>query len=130
MDPTRKRKLRLAVALSVAVLLATALIYTSFSASTEASKPSDVQAGKSYELTGKVVPGSISKTGDGLRFRVRDRDGSYSLPVTYAGTVPDPFRDGREVIVSGELRNGTFVAERDSLVTKCPSKFTKDSKNT
>ncbi len=130
MDPARKRKLRLAVALSVAVLLATALIYTSFSASTEASKPSDVQVGKSYELTGKVVPGSIRKTGDGLRFRVRDRDGSYSLPVTYVGTVPDPFRDGREVIVSGELRNGTFVAERDSLVTKCPSKFTKDSKNT
>ena len=30
------------------------------------------------------------------------------------------------MIVSGELENGTFVAERDSLVTKCPSKFTKD----
>jgi cytochrome c-type biogenesis protein CcmE len=130
MDPSRKRKLRLAVALSVAVLLATALVYTSFSASTEASKPSDVKAGQSYELTGKVVAGSIRRTDDGLRFRVRDRDGSYSLPVVYAGTVPDPFRDGREVIVSGQLRNGTFVAERDSLVTKCPSKFSKDSKNT
>jgi cytochrome c-type biogenesis protein CcmE len=46
--------------------------------------------------------------------------------VRYRGAVPDPFRDGREVIVSGELRGGTFVAERDSLVTKCPSKFTKD----
>jgi len=30
------------------------------------------------------------------------------------------------VIVSGELDGGKFVAERDSLVTKCPSKFTKD----
>ena len=40
--------------------------------------------------------------------------------------MPDPFREGREVIVSGELRSGTFVAERDSLVTKCPSKFTED----
>jgi cytochrome c-type biogenesis protein CcmE len=48
--------------------------------------------------------------------------------VTYTGVVPDPFRDGREVIVSGELQNGTFVAERDSLVTKCPSKFTEDKK--
>ena len=38
--------------------------------------------------------------------------------------MPDPFREGREVIVSGELQDGTFVAERDSLVTKCPSKFT------
>ena len=46
--------------------------------------------------------------------------------VRYEGVVPDPFREGREVIVSGELQGGTFVAERDSLITKCPSKFTKD----
>jgi cytochrome c-type biogenesis protein CcmE len=126
MDPSRKRKLRLGVALTAALLLATALVYTSFSASTEASKPSEIEPGKSYELTGKVVAGSISKAGDELRFRIRDRDGTESVPVTYAGVVPDPFREGREVIVSGELKQGTFVAERDSLVTKCPSKFTKD----
>lgn len=130
MDPARKRKLRLTLALSAAVLLAVALIYTSFSSSTEASEPSEVRPGKSYELTGKVVAGSIRKDdGDGLHFRIRDREGSYSLPVTYTGAVPDPFRDGREVIISGELEHGTFVAERDSLVTKCPSKFTKDKQN-
>ncbi len=126
MDPSQKRKLRLVVALSAALLLATALIYTSFSASTEASKPSEIKPGRSYEVTGKVVTGSIEHQGDHLRFRIRDRDGSESVPVTYTGVVPDPFREGREVIVSGELRNGTFVAERDSLVTKCPSKFTKE----
>jgi cytochrome c-type biogenesis protein CcmE len=125
MDPSRKRKLRLVVALSAAVLLATALIYTSFSASTEASKPSEIQPGKSYDITGKVVTGSIQHEGDHLRFRIRDRDGTESVPVSYTGIVPDPFRDGREVIVSGELNNGIFVAERDSLITKCPSKFTK-----
>jgi cytochrome c-type biogenesis protein CcmE len=130
MDPSRKRKLRLGVALAAAVLLATALVYTSFSASTEASKPSEIEPGKSYELTGKVVHGSIQKSGDDqLRFRIRDRDGTESVPVAYAGVVPDPFRDGREVIVSGELKQGTFVAERDSLVTKCPSKFTKDEQS-
>jgi cytochrome c-type biogenesis protein CcmE len=128
-DPARKRKLRLVVALSAALLLATALIYTSFSASTEASKPSEIKPGKSYDVTGKVVKGSIKHSGDDLRFRIRDRDGSESVPVTYTGVVPDPFRDGREVIVSGELKNGTFVAERDSLVTKCPSKFTKDERS-
>jgi cytochrome c-type biogenesis protein CcmE len=130
MDPSRKRKLRLVVALGAALFLATALIYTSFSASTEASKPSEVRAGKSYELTGKVVKDSVQRSDDELRFRIRDRDGSFSLPVRYTGAVPDPFREGREVIVSGELRNGTFVAERDSLVTKCPSKFTKEKQNT
>ena len=127
MDPSRKRKLRLVVALTAAVLLATALIYTSFSASTEASKPSEIKPGRSYEMTGKVVNGSIRHDGDELRFRVRDRDGTASVPVSYTGVVPDPFREGREVIVSGELEKGTFVAERDSLVTKCPSKFTEQA---
>ena len=36
----------------------------------------------------------------------------------------DQFRAGREVVVKGELRNGVFVADKDSLVTKCPSKYT------
>ena len=45
MNPARKRKIRLVVALGVAIALATALIYTSFSASTEASKPSQLQEG-------------------------------------------------------------------------------------
>jgi cytochrome c-type biogenesis protein CcmE len=134
MDPRRKRKLRLFVALTAAVLLAGALVYTSFSASTQAKEPSDLIAGaepgRSYELTGKVVDDSVDKDGDQLTFRIRDRDGRESLPVTYSGVVPDPFREGREVIVSGELKQGTFVAERDSLITKCPSKFTKDEQST
>ena len=129
MDPSRKRKIRLAVALGAAVCLAAALLYTSFSASSEAAKPSDLREGQSYELTGKVVNGSIAHSGDELRFRIRDRDGTESVPVSYTGSVPDPFRDGREVIVSGELKQGTFVAERDSLVTKCPSKFTKEEQS-
>jgi cytochrome c-type biogenesis protein CcmE len=129
MDPARKRKLRLILALGVAVLLASALVYTSFSASSEAAKPSELQPGRAYELTGKVVDNSIRRDGEALHFRVRDRDGTESVPVTYSGTVPDPFREGREVIVSGELERGTFVAERDSLVTKCPSKFTEDKQS-
>jgi cytochrome c-type biogenesis protein CcmE len=126
MDPSRKRKLRLAVALGAAICLAAALIYTSFSAGSEAAKPSELREGKSYELTGKVVQDSVARSGNELRFRIRDRDGTESVPVAYTGAVPDPFREGREVIVSGRLEDGTFVAERDSLVTKCPSKFTKE----
>jgi cytochrome c-type biogenesis protein CcmE len=126
-DPSRKRKIRLVVALSAAVLLAAGLVYTSFSASTEAKQPSQLLQSDpdgTYELTGKVVPGSIQRSDDQLGFQISDRDGSHAIPVTYTGTVPDPFRDGREVIVTGKLENGTFVGERDSLVTKCPSKFT------
>jgi cytochrome c-type biogenesis protein CcmE len=129
-DPSRKRQIRLVVALSAAVLLAAGLVYTSFSASTEAKEPSDLKAadsGETYDLTGKVVPGSIQRTDEELRFTISDRDGSDPLPVVYTGTVPDPFRDGREVIVTGKLDDGTFAAEHDSLVTKCPSKFSDEA---
>jgi cytochrome c-type biogenesis protein CcmE len=130
MDPDRKRKIRLGVALGTAVLLAAALVYTSFSASTEAKQPSDLltaSSGGTYDLTGKVVPDSVRRSDDGLRFEIEDRDGSASLPVAYTGAVPDPFREGREVIVTGKMQDGTFVAERDSLVTKCPSKFSDEA---
>ena len=130
MDPDRKRKIRLGVALGTAVLLAAALVYTSFSASTEAKQPSDLltaSSGDTYDLTGKVVADSVERSDTGLRFEIEDRDGSESVPVRYTGTVPDPFRGGREVIVTGRLEEGTFVAERDSLVTKCPSKFSEEA---
>ena len=128
MDPHRKRTIRLAVALSAAVLLAGALVYTSFSASTEARTPSQLargaDPGRSYQLTGKVVPGTIQHQGAALLFRVRDRNGTTSVPVRYTGAVPDPFRAGREIIVDVRRRGTLFVGEKDSLVTKCPSKFT------
>ena len=127
MNPARKRRTRLIVALTAALLLAGALVYTSFSASSEAVQPSSLAAatpGRSYQLTGKVVDGSIRKRGDTISFRVRDRNGATSVPVSYRLPVPDPFRDGREVIVTGHKRGGVFTGDKDSLVTKCPSKFT------
>jgi cytochrome c-type biogenesis protein CcmE len=127
MDPARKRTIRLWVALSAAVLLAGALIYTSFSASSEARTPSQLrrsaEPGRSYQLTGKVQPGSIRRAGRTLLFAVRDRTGTATVPVRYTGAVPDPFRAGREVIVQVRERGGVFVGQPDSLVTKCPSKF-------
>ncbi|MEA2270081.1 MAG: cytochrome c-type biosis protein CcmE [Solirubrobacteraceae bacterium] len=127
MDPARKRRIRLVVALTAALVLSSALIYTSFSASSEAVTPSRLaaaaDAGRSYQLTGKVVDGSVQDIAGGKSFRVRDREGTVSVPVRYVGAVPDPFREGREVIVTVRKEGATFVGERDSLVTKCPSKF-------
>lgn len=118
------------VALSAAVLLAAGLVYTSFSASNEAKQPSELAgvSGGSYELTGMVADGSVAHDGTELRFEVADRDDpSATIPVAYQGTVPDPFREGREVILSGTVAGGTFVADKDSLITKCPSKFTDEA---
>ena len=132
MDPDRKRKIRLGVALGAAVLLASALVYVSFSASSEARQPSEVLdggSGERSEMTGVVSDeGSCRSKTSPCEFEVADRDDpSASVPVLYSGTVPDPFREGREVIVKGTMQNGLFVAEKDSLVTKCPSKFKKEN---
>jgi cytochrome c-type biogenesis protein CcmE len=127
MDPARKRTVRLVVALGAALLLACALVYTSFSASSEARSPSQLvntaEPGKTYQLTGKVVAG-YERTATVTNFRVRDRAGHVSVPVRYEGVLPDPFRAGREVIVDVRKQGAVFVGEKDSLVTKCPSKFT------
>jgi cytochrome c-type biogenesis protein CcmE len=130
MDPDRKRKIRLVVALSAAVLLAAGLVYTSFSASSEARTPSELAGveGGNYELTGTVADGSVEHRGSQLDFVIADRDDpSATIPLTYNGQIPDPFREGREVIVSGTVKNGTFVAEKDSLITKFPSKFSDEA---
>jgi cytochrome c-type biogenesis protein CcmE len=113
------------VALAAALLLASALVYTSFSAGSETVTPSQlrgVQGDRWYEVTGEVLPGYRRAGGD-LLFRVRDRRGGASVPVRYSGEVPDPFGPGREVIVTVRRQGESFVAQRDSLITKCPSKF-------
>jgi cytochrome c-type biogenesis protein CcmE len=127
MNPARRRRVRFVVALGAAVLLAGALAYASFSASSASKSPSQLlnaAGGRSYQLTGMVAKGSVRHRGETLAFRVRDRAGTASVPVRYAGAVPEPFREGREVIVTVRRHGGVFVGQRDSLVTKCPSKFT------
>ena len=126
----RKRNpARLVVALSVAAVLAVFLLYTSIAGGgTPSVQPSEL-TGKTGLLTlaGRVQPGYKGDPyGSGLRFRLRDIEGGSAKTVTvvYTGSVSDQFRAGREVSVKGELRNGVFVAQKDSLVTKCPSKYT------
>jgi cytochrome c-type biogenesis protein CcmE len=132
MDPSRKRKTRLIVALTCALLLAGALVYTSFSAASEARQPSQLGAaepGKMYQLTGRVAKDSWVHKGTVHTFRVEDRrGGGASIPVRYVGQVPDPFREGREIVVDVRKQGAVFEGQPDSLVTKCPSKFTAEPK--
>jgi cytochrome c-type biogenesis protein CcmE len=128
MDPGRRRRIRLVTLLGAVVLLSGALVYTTFAGASPAETPSqllrDARAGRSYELTGSVLRGSLRRQHGGLAFRVRDRAGGASVPVRYSGAVPEPFREGREIIVTVRRQGAVFVGERDSLITKCPSKFT------
>jgi cytochrome c-type biogenesis protein CcmE len=127
MDPSRKRAIRLTVALTAALLLASALIYTSFSAGRDELTASQLlrqaKPGRSYILAGTVVDGSVSHAGPALLFRVRDPKLHVSVPVRYTGEVPDPFRAGRGVLVTVQRQGTQFIGAENSLTTKCPSKY-------
>ena len=126
MDPSRKRAIRLTVALTAALLLASALVYTSFSAGEDVVTASQLlkqaRPGQSYILGGTVV--SSTKLNNGtLLFRVRDPKLNVSVPIRYTGLVPDPYAVGRGVLVTVQEQGTGFVGQPGSLTTKCPSKF-------
>jgi cytochrome c-type biogenesis protein CcmE len=127
MDPSRKRAIRLTFALTAALLLASALIYTSFSAGRDELTAGQLldraQPGQSYILAGTVLAGSVIHDGNELLFRVRDPKLKVSVPVRYTGIVPDPFAAGRGVAVTVQKQGSSFIGQRDSLLTKCPSKY-------
>jgi cytochrome c-type biogenesis protein CcmE len=120
----------LIIALSVAAALAVFLLYTSIAGGgTPSLRPSQLPGHDGrVSLAGKVVG---KPAGDahaaGLRFTLRDVKGTATVPVVYKGSVPDLFRSGRDVVVDGKLTGGVFVAVPNTLVTKCPSKYTPKS---
>ncbi len=129
MDPSRKRAIRLTVALSAALLLAGALVYVSFTAGNKEFTASQLLArgksGQTYELAGTVMNGSVQRDGTVLLFRIRDPKLPVSVPVRYDGIVPDPFAPGRAVMVAVQKSGSgtTYVGQGNSLTTKCPSKY-------
>jgi cytochrome c-type biogenesis protein CcmE len=117
---------RLVLALGIAAMLAVFLVYNSIAGGTPQLRPSELN-GRTGEvaLVGKVVGRpSGDAHGTGLRFQLRDVEGATRVPVVYKGSVPDMFRSGRDILVQGELRNGTFIAVPGTMKTKCPSKYT------
>jgi cytochrome c-type biogenesis protein CcmE len=126
-DPSRKRAIRLVVALTAAVVLASALIFVSFASGAQEVTASQLlrvaKPDRSYVLAGTVV--SEQHEGAVLLFRIRDPKLHVSAPVRYTGIVPDPFAVGRAVMVTVQKQPGntTFVGQANSLTTKCPSKY-------
>ena len=96
------------------------------------------KTGGKIRISGDVVEGSIVRDEDAraIRFAIRGAAdagtdsgqaiaagaGAATIPVAYAGTVPDIFREGIQVVVEGRMgSDGTFEAE--TLLAKCPSKY-------
>jgi cytochrome c-type biogenesis protein CcmE len=117
---------RLVVALAVAGVLAIFLVYTALSGTTPALQPSNLNGRTdTVSLTGKVIGplAGDSHLTSGLQFKLHNINGvSPTIPIVYHGSVPDLFKTGRDVNVTGVMRGGAFLAS--ALTTKCPSKYT------
>jgi cytochrome c-type biogenesis protein CcmE len=125
------------IALSVAAALAIFVVYTALAGAGVAQlTPSTVAGAKgTVLLVGKVVGPVQQLSGGRRRFEVKDigdtRPGRVF--VNYSGSVPDLFGTGKDISVSGQMRNGSFAATPGSLITKCPDHYTpakKSSPNT
>ncbi len=125
---------RLVIALAIASLLAVFLVYQVARGSGQLivtvgqlRSNKDGAAAKTVQLTGTAISCvNTNCTGAQAPFTmvVKDEATSQTVPVRYiGGSVPDAFKAGRRIIVTGHMADGRFVANADSLVTKCPSKY-------
>lgn len=89
--------------------------------------PSDVTpdvlvAGRAVRLGGMVAGGSVVRAADGVTVNFRVTDGRATTPVSFAGIVPDLFREGSGVVAEGRFqRDGSFVAS--NLLAKHDEKY-------
>jgi cytochrome c-type biogenesis protein CcmE len=130
-------RFRLVVSLAVASLLATFLVYTTvFGSSTQVLQVGQLTTDPAaavhhtVRLNGWVAASSGNPASpQGLHFTLADNKGAPGcIKVLYYGERPDAFRTGRAVLVDGKLEGNTFVAVKDSLSTRCPSKYTASQK--
>ena len=84
--------------------------------------PAEV-AGERIKLSGIVRPGSIQRDAATLRTDFVVAGTEQGIQVTYTGPVPDIFRDGVQVVVTGTFADGTTHFVADELLAKCPSKY-------
>ena len=118
MNPTRKRRLWLVLALAVAAGIATALVALALQRNVAyLYTPSEVLKGEAggharFRLGGMVQAGSFQRAPGSMEAHFAVDDGDATLPVVYTGILPDLFREKQAVIATGHMRGGTFVAEQ------------------
>jgi len=78
--------------------------------------------GRTVRLGGMVEAGSVARAADGVTVRFAVTDGHATVPVTYAGIVPDLFRERSGVVAEGQFRpDGGFRAT--NLLAKHDEKY-------
>jgi len=77
--------------------------------------------GKTLLVHGNVVAGSIGRKPDTLEWRFDLKRNGKSIRAYYTGSAPDNFKDGAEVILTGQFTDHGFIAT--DMTAKCPSKY-------
>lgn len=117
------------VLLAVAAVVAAALLALSALKDQAAFfySPSDARAqglplGRAVRLGGMVAADSVARAPDGVTVRFAVTDGRATTPVTFAGIVPDLFRERSGVVAEGQFQpDGSFVATE--LLAKHDEKY-------
>ena len=126
---TAKNQRLVLVLLALAAVVAAALLAMSALRDQAAFfyAPSDVRRsglplGRDVRLGGMVEAGSIARAHDGVTVRFTVTDGRATTPVTFAGIVPDLFRERSGVVAEGRFQpDGRFVAT--NLLAKHDEKY-------
>jgi cytochrome c-type biogenesis protein CcmE len=67
--------------------------------------------GRTFRIGGMVEKGSVRRRADGVTVQFIVTDTAMSIPVTYRGSLPDLFREGKGVVAQGQLdAEGVFRA--------------------
>ena len=79
--------------------------------------------GKSLQLHGFVVEDSHLVKPGSLEHRFSIHTGAHAVLASYTGALPDTFKDGSEVVLTGRLTADGFHVAKDGVMAKCPSKY-------
>ena len=123
-----KKATRAVVSIAVLFGAVTLLLYTAVSQGAQYYRTVDEVMvspeqyyGKHMQLHGFVVDKSIEQRPGSKEYRFKIRNGDHAVSATYAGLLPDTFKDGAELVLTGRLTDKGFHA--DSMTAKCPSKY-------
>ena len=118
MNSTQKKRLGLIAGGLIICGAAAALVFNAFEENLVFFfSPSQVAAheapeGRAFRIGGFVQEGSVQRQKDGVTVRFDVTDTAHTVPVTYKGSLPDLFKEGKGVVAQGKLQNGVFVADQ------------------
>jgi cytochrome c-type biogenesis protein CcmE len=73
----------------------------------------EAPTGRTFRIGGMVETGSLKRDADGLTAHFRVTDTARSMEVSYKGSLPDLFKEGKGVVAQGKLMpDGRFVADQ------------------